>query len=106
MVRIGRGSWALCAVCLVDLVSTVVAVVVWGVEEANPLMAFFLHKGLIIFCAAKIASFVPAIIVIECYRKRNPAFVSALLRFAVAGYAAVYLVCFWAVNILPTVSAG
>jgi hypothetical protein len=106
MVRIGRGSWALCAVCLVDLVSTVVAVVVWGVEEANPVMAFFLHKGLIVFCAAKVASFVPAVIVLECYRRRNPAFVSALLKFAVAGYAALYLVSLLAVNLVPAVSAG
>ena len=98
--RIGRGSVALAIICVVDLVSTVIAVVYWGIEEANPVMAFFLDRGITAFCAAKLASFVPAILILEWYRKRNPRFVSAVLKGAVAAYATMYIVLFWTVNLL------
>lgn len=87
-------------ICLVDLVTTVVAVICCGIEEANPVMAFFLDRGITVFCAAKLASFVPAILVLEWYRKRNPRFVSAVLKGAVAAYATLYIVLFWSVNLL------
>jgi membrane-bound metal-dependent hydrolase YbcI (DUF457 family) len=106
VIRIGRGSWVLLAICLVDLVTTVIAVGLWGVEEANPFMAFFLDKGLAVFCAAKLTSFIPAVLVLEWYRRRNPRFVSTILKGAVAAYATLYIVLFWAVNVLPRALAN
>ncbi len=79
------------AICLADLVTTLYWVADRRATEGNPLMATFLHMGVVPFIAAKLHTFVPATILAEWYRSHKPELVTRLLRWVIAGYLFLYV---------------
>ena len=58
--------------------------------EQNPLMAACLKQGIAVFVLVKILSFVPFVVAIELYRRRDAVFARIACRSAIA----LYLVTF------------
>ena len=97
--RISRESVVLAIICTLDMVSTAFLVRFRLAAEQNPLMAACLDRGLLFFFAVKLLSFVPFIVLVERYRRRNPAFVRAATRAAIVLYLCVYAVLFARANL-------
>jgi hypothetical protein len=77
------------ALCAADLLSTLV-LVQHGAGEGNALMSFYLQQGTWAFIAAKCLMFVPALLIAEWYRRRNPRLVSVALRGVIVMYLLLY----------------
>jgi hypothetical protein len=75
--------------CAADLLSTLV-LIQHGGGEGNLLMSFYLRQGMAIFIAAKCLLFVPALMIAEWYRRRNPRLVSVALRGVIVMYLILY----------------
>lgn len=100
---ISRESWIIAAICVADLVSTLIFVHHHGAREGNPLMDFYLQKGVVPFVLAKCTMFLLPIAIIEWARRHNPDFVRRMARFAIAAYVGLYVVVVAKENILrPT----
>jgi len=97
---ISRESWIIAAICVADLVSTLIFVHHHGAREGNPLMDFYLQKGVIPFIVAKCTMFMLPIAIIEWARRHNPDFVRRMARFAIAAYIGLYVVVVAKENIL------
>jgi hypothetical protein len=97
---ISRESWIIAAICVADLVSTLIFVHHHGAREGNPLMDFYLQKGVIPFILAKCTMFLFPIVIIEWARRHNPDFVRRMARFAIAAYIGLYVVVVAKENIL------
>ena len=97
---ISRESWIIAAICVADLLSTLIFVNYHGAREGNPLMDFYLQKGVIPFVLAKCTMFLFPIAIIEWARRHNPDFVRRMARFAIAAYIGLYLVVVAKQNIL------
>ena len=82
----------LAMICLVDLATTLWWISQGQAREANPLMAYFLQQGHVPFIVAKLVFFVPALVIAEWYRPRNPRFISRLLQGVTVAYLAAYLI--------------
>jgi hypothetical protein len=54
-------------------------------------MAHFLRQGHVPFIAAKVATFVPAVVAAEWYRPRNPELVHRVMRWVIVGYLFIYV---------------
>jgi hypothetical protein len=91
-------SLVLTTVCLADMLSTMYFVAAGMAVEQNPIMAYFMNKGMPVFAAAKLLSFIPFIIAVEIYRRRNPEIAIKAVRFAIAAYVIVFVVCTLATN--------
>ena len=85
-------SLVLAAICIADMISTVVFVKLGWAYESNPFMAICIKHSIYTFMAVKLASLIPFIIVCEKYRKKNPTFVIAATRAAIALYLVGYIV--------------
>src|SRR5262249_55469396 len=59
-------------------------------DEGNTLMSFYLHLGTGAFVAAKCTLFVPALLIAEWYRRRNPRLVAGTLRTVIVMYVGLY----------------
>lgn len=59
-------------------------------EEANPILRGAAEAGVAPFVLLKLASFVPALVAAEWYRRRRPAVALPLLRFVTVSYVAIY----------------
>jgi hypothetical protein len=70
------------------------------VVEANPVMAYFLGLGAFWFIVAKLLSYVPALYVLEWYRRRNLCYGRLITRSAIGAYVAVYLIGFAGANLM------
>jgi hypothetical protein len=84
-------SLLLFTICLTDMLSTLFWVHTHQATEANPWMSLWLHHGDCAFCAAKLMSFVPFLIVAAYYRPRRPRMIAIALRGTLALYAGIYL---------------
>ena len=100
MFRLSRGNIVLGVICTLDMVSTLYLYLGLRIVEANPIMAFLLNHGIAWFIAAKLLSYVPALYVLEWYRKRHPAYGRLMTRAAIGGYVAVYTLGLIGVNVL------
>lgn len=100
---ISRESWIIAAICAADLVSTLLFVHHYGAREGNPLMNFYLQKGVVPFILAKCAMFLFPIMIIEWARRHNPRFVLRMARFAIAAYIGLYAVVVAKENILQPI---
>jgi hypothetical protein len=88
-------SWELVVfglICLADMISTAFMYVHGMADEANPLLAVWLHRSVSAFCTAKLVSFVPMLIVCTIYRRRYPTLITYALRIAIAIYVLVYVI--------------
>ena len=79
-------------ICLADMLSTAVMYVRGIADEANPMLAVWLHRSVSAFCMAKLISFVPTLIVCLIYRNKYPVLITYALRAAIAIYIIVYVV--------------
>lgn len=84
---ISRESIILVAICVVDLGLTLLLVNRYNALEANPLMGFFLRRGVWSFVLAKLVVFLAAPLAIaEWCRLYRPDFVRRMLRVAIVLY--------------------
>ncbi len=59
--------------------------------EKNPLLSYWLGKSVTAFCIAKLASFVPLLMICAIYRRRYPKLIVSGLRIAMVAYVLIYL---------------
>jgi hypothetical protein len=78
-------------ICCLDLATTLYWVSQGHAREGNPLMAWFLHRGHVPFIGAKLLTFVPAVVLAEWYRPRNPVLIGKLLRWTIIFYLFIYV---------------
>lgn len=90
--RVSRETWIVAALCAADLISTLFLVHHHGADEGNALMSYYLRQGTGAFIAAKCLMFVPALLIAEWYRRRNPQLVATTLRGVIVMYVAFYTV--------------
>ena len=88
--------------CAVDLLSTLLLIQHQGAAEGNALMSFYLQQGTAVFIAAKCLLFVPALVIAEWYRRRNPRLVSLSLRAVIVMYLVFYVAGVLHVNMPAT----
>lgn len=90
--RVSTDSLILAAICLIDMVSTLFLVLRgWAVEQ-NPLMAVCLKQGPMVFVLVKLASFIPFIVAVELYRRKDAAFARLACRSAIVLYVLIFIV--------------
>jgi hypothetical protein len=83
-------SFLLLLLCFADMATTIYWIHCGAASEANPLLATALHYSVGWFIAIKLLSFVPAVVLAELYRKRNPRFVAICFRIAILIYSIIY----------------
>src|SRR5690349_5342965 len=99
--RLSKESIILSGLCLADLISTVVLIKGYGASEANAVLRFYLAYGLSAFVAAKCFLSIPALLVAEWYRPRNPLLVTGLLRLVIGLYLGGYSASAYQLNCAP-----
>ena len=90
--KVSAESLILVAICLADMISTLFFVLRGSAVEQNPIMAACLDKGPLVFVLVKIASFLPFVLAIELYRKKNAIFARLACRSAIAAYLVIFAV--------------
>jgi uncharacterized membrane protein YozB (DUF420 family) len=93
--RVGIESMVLIAICLADMAATLYYVLRGAATEQNPLMAACINYSPTLFVFVKIASFMPFVIAVELYRRKNPAFARRACLCAIA----LYLLTFTALTL-------
>ncbi|MGC8862817.1 MAG: DUF5658 family protein [Armatimonadota bacterium] len=93
-------SLILIGICVADMAATLFFVLKGLAVEQNPIMAACINHSAATFVFVKLVSFVPFIIAVELYRRRNPGFARAVCRWAIA----VYLITFTALTLGANVS--
>ena len=93
--RVSTESLVLVTICLADMFATLFFVMRGCAVEQNPLMAACLRRGPVVFVLVKLASFVPFIVAVELYRRRDALFARLACRSAIV----LYLVTFAALTI-------
>ena len=83
-------SLTLAALCMADMLSTLYWVHTGDARESNPMLAECLRRGYGVFCAQKIASFLPLILFCAYYRSRRPRLIALALRGTVVLYILFY----------------
>lgn len=96
--KIARESWLLAAVCTLDLITTIWFVQRGNASEGNPVMRFYLERGIVPFALAKMLLFLGPLAVLEWARRRNPRFVRTMLRLGIALYVGAYGGVVWRIN--------
>jgi hypothetical protein len=89
-VKIARETWLLGLFCTLDMLFTVWLLHKGLAKEANPVMEFYVDRGLWAFIAVKSLLFVAPLTVLELLRRKRPRFVQTLLRVGIAAYLLVY----------------
>ncbi len=89
---IGWESIVLFLICTGDMLSTLHWVHTHVATESNPWMALWLQYGDFAFCAVKMLSFVPFLLVAAYYRPRRPRLIRISLRGTIALYTLIYTV--------------
>lgn len=88
-------SLILVAICLADMIATLFLVTQGYATEQNPLMSACINHSPAMFVLVKTASFVPFVVAVELYRRKNPDFARAASRCAIV----LYLVTFIALTV-------
>lgn len=91
ILRVSKESLVLVAICLADMFATLFFVLRGCAVEQNPIMAVCLDHSPATFVLVKLASFVPFIIAIELYRKKDPRFARLACRSAIALYVVTFV---------------
>lgn len=89
--RVSRESMILVAICLADMFATLFFVMRGSAVEQNPLMAVCLNHSPAMFVLVKLLSFVPFVIAIELYRKRDATFARLACRSAIVLYVVTFV---------------
>lgn len=78
-------------ICTLDMLSSAWLFQHGLAVEGNPILRGFAEAGIAPFMGAKLASFLPALVVAEWYRRIRPRRARPLLRCTIVGYVGVYL---------------
>ncbi len=97
--KVSWESLVLVFICLLDMLSTLYFVSAGRATEQNPLMAACINHGPALFVLVKMLSFVPFVIAIELYRRKNPSFARSVSRYAIAAYVVTFTVLTLGVNL-------
>lgn len=89
--RISLESWILVGICTADMLTTLWFVLSGRAVEQNPLMAACIEHSACTFILVKMLSFVPFVVAVEWYRRRNPSFARAVCRWAIGAYVVVFV---------------
>lgn len=92
--RLSTESIVLIAICLADMLSTLYFVLHGMATEQNPIMAACIQHSPALFVFVKLVSFVPFVVAVELYRRRNPGFARKACLCAIG----LYLVTFVALT--------
>lgn len=90
-IRISNESLILVAICLADMFSTLYFVLTGAAVEQNPIMAACFRQSPGMFVFVKMISFVPFVIAVELYRKKNPDFALKACRCAIVLYLVTFI---------------
>ena len=91
MTRPAPETWLLAAICLADLVSTILLIRAGVATEGNPLLRAALDRGgVVAFSAAKTAMTALPLAGLEAARRECGGFVQRAQRLGIAGYVAIY----------------
>ena len=93
--RVSIESLILVAICVADMLTTLFLVIQGRAVEQNPLMSACINHSPATFVLVKTASFVPFVVAVELYKRKNPGFARAACRFAIA----LYLLAFIALTV-------
>ena len=99
-IRVSAESLVLVAICMMDMLSTLYFVLKGVATEQNPLMAACFTHSPGMFVMVKMISFVPFIVAIEMYRRKNPGFALKACRCAIALYLVTYVTMTLGTNIV------
>jgi hypothetical protein len=91
--RLLRETWVMGLILTLDALSTAALIAMNRAHEANPIMGFFVAKGLIWFILAKIGLFavVPLFLLELVRRKGKEPFVRLSLRLGITAYVTIYV---------------
>jgi len=94
-----RESMVLIAICITDLVATIILINGKVATEGNPIMAFYLNYGIGTFVMMKITLMFLPIFVFEYSRQYRPRLVRIMMRTTIAAYLCIYLLLFLTINV-------
>ena len=86
------------ATCLVDMISTIWAVMTGRASEMNPIMCWYLSIGIWAFVVAKVFFWLAPVVVMEIAREGREWFGKLLLRITLVCYILVYCGSVWHFN--------
>ncbi len=92
-------SLILIAICVADMLVTLYFVLHGAAIEQNPIMAACINHSPAMFVLVKLVSFVPFVVAVELYRRKNPGFARAVCRWAIGLYLATFIVLTLGTNI-------
>ena len=90
--RLSIETIVLIVICLADMLTTLVLVMRGMATEQNPIMAACLNHSPGMFVLVKLLSFVPFVIAVELYRRKNPDFARSACRCAIVLYLITFAV--------------
>jgi hypothetical protein len=93
-----KESKIVAGLCVADLISTLVFMRSHEASEANMVMRFYLQYGMGAFIGAKCLLFLPALLIAEWYRHRNPRLITGTLRLVILLYVGLYGVGVYTLN--------
>ncbi len=94
-----RESKIIIGICLIDLAVTLVLLRGANVAEGNPLMNYYLQRGVGAFVVAKLCLLFLPIFIAEWCRQYSPVFVKRMLRLAIVAYVGSYGLLFLRLNV-------
>ena len=98
--KVSMESLVLVGICLADMLVTLYCVLIGIAREQNPIMAACINRSPVMFVLVKMLSFVPFVIAVELYRRRNPEFAVKACRYAILLYVVAYTVLTIGTNII------
>ncbi|MCE5315358.1 MAG: DUF5658 family protein [Armatimonadota bacterium] len=96
--RVSVESLILVAICLADMLVTLYCVTAGLAVEQNPIMAACFNRGPGMFVVVKMLSFVPFVVAVELYRKKNPDFARNACRCAIGLYVVTFTILTLGIN--------
>ncbi|MHB9037222.1 MAG: DUF5658 family protein [Armatimonadota bacterium] len=96
--RVSIESLILVAICLADMLVTLYCVMAGLAVEQNPIMAACINTSPGMFVVVKMLSFVPFVVAVELYRKKNPDFARNACRCAIGLYVATFTILTLGIN--------
>lgn len=91
-IKVSAESLVLIGICLADMISTLFFVLRGQAVEQNPLMKVCLDQSPLVFVLVKLASFIPFVLAVELYRRKNEEFARFACRTAIAAYIVTFVV--------------
>ena len=90
-IKVSVESLILVAICTADMLATLILVLRGCAVEQNPLMAACMNHSPVTFVLVKTASFVPFVVAVELYRRKNPDFARMACRCAIVLYIVTFV---------------